>query len=674
MTIDSNSLSRTGRWSNLQWKINRLRTMDIKEVLWRSRRSARIGFERFWISLGLAPNIPNPDSAYGNPWISTLPTGFDQVDYTQAGERILSGRFDVFALRSAELGFPPDWNRDPKTGTRAPMSFGKTLNYRAESEVGDIKYVWEPNRHFEIVTLSQAFYLSGDVRFAVGARDLLVSWFRQCPYPWGPNWTSALEHAVRLVNWAYAWQFLGGGASQMFRGEQGKLFKRQWLETIFLHLHFIRGHLSRFSSANNHLLGEYMGLFIGTTVWPLWKETREWNALAKHGLETETFRQIGRDGVHLEQATWYEHEVADMLLHCGLFGRANGIEFDAKYWQRFISMLEHLASVMDASGHVPMFGDSDDAVIVRLSQEPDFNPYHSLLATGAVMFNRGDFKAKAGRFDDKSRWLLGDEGAVQFEALKGDGRGLPVRRAFESGGYWILGDKLESADEIRLVADAGDIGYLSIAAHGHADALSFTLSVRGREILIDPGTYSYHTQKRWRDYFRGTSAHNTLRVARQDQSVMGGNFLWLTHAHAQCHRFDSSKYRDVWEASHDGYLRLDGPVRHRRKLVLEKEIEQLEVIDWLEGAGQHFVELFWHFPEACIVKRSGTTFEVVDGDVKVQIHPPGELSARLVVGAESPPLGWVSPRFDEITPSTTLLCEGAVQAGTMLYTYFRIGR
>ena len=74
------------------------------------------------------------------------------------------------------------------------------------------------------------------------------------------------------------------------------------------------------------------------------------------------------------------------------------------------------------------------------------------------------------------------------------------------------------------------LGYLSIAAHGHADALSFTLSVGGNEILIDPGTFAYHTQKRWREYFRGTSAHNTLRVDGADQSVPGGNFLWTQHS------------------------------------------------------------------------------------------------------------------------------------------------
>src|SRR5205085_1921946 len=136
---------------------------------------------------------------------------------------------------------------------------------------------------------------------------------------------------------------------------------------------------------------------------------------------------------------------------------------------------------------------------------------------------------KSGMLDDKSRWLLGDAGAKKFQELKPAGA-VNVPRRFPEGGYYIMGCDFETEREIRIVVDAGPLGYGSIAAHGHADALAFTLSLGGLEFLIDPGTYAYHTKKQWRDYFRGTGAHNTVRVDVQDQSVAGGNFLWLEHA------------------------------------------------------------------------------------------------------------------------------------------------
>lgn len=643
--------------------------MDGSEIRYRARQAAQAQWERMGIGMAMREE---PAGETGRAWPGRPATGFDAALYTSAADRVMAGRFHLFASRELNPGFPPAWNRDPKSGTEAPLVFGKTMDYRNESLVGDIKYLWELNRHLELVTLAQAWHLTGDLRYAEGAREYLESWFRQCPCPKGPNWTSSLELAIRLLNWSYAWQLLGGDQSPLFEGGRGERFRRAWLESIYLHLRFVRGHLSRHSSSNNHLLGEYTGLFTGATVWPLWRECREWRELAGQALQDEALRQNAEDGVNREQAIWYEHEVADMLLHAGLIGRANGIEFSKEYWTRIAAMLEFISSVMDVAGQVPMIGDADDGVMVRFSQEPGFDVYQSLLATGAVLFGRRDFKAKGRRFDDKTRWLLGDAAAAQFERIPAWLDRNRVRREFPAGGYWILGDKLETPDETRIVADAGPLGFLSIAAHGHADALSLTLSYRGREILVDPGTYAFHTRKKWRDYFRGTSAHNTLRLDGQDQSVPGGNFLWLKHARAECRLFECRDEFEEWEASHDGYLRLPEPVRHRRRIFYDKRAATLEVTDTLDGTGTHTAELFWHFSEGCRVKPVGAGFEIRHQEITVRLQPPEMLDTRLVAGEDSPPLGWISRSFDHKSLTTTLVCKGEVKAPVTLHTRFEL--
>ncbi|HEX7976522.1 MAG TPA: heparinase II/III family protein, partial [Anaerolineales bacterium] len=454
----------------LLWKLNRLRVMGAAEIAYRVRQALQARLEQR--GMGLArPAVPL--ARLGTAWCVMQPAVQDIEPYRTAADRILSGRFDVFALQEAELGFPPRWNRDPKTGTEAPLAFGKALNYRDEHIVGDIKYLWEPNRHLELVTLAQAWRLTDELKYAEGCRTLLESWFEQCPYPLGPNWTSSLEQAVRLLNWSVAWQLLDGAASPVFAGETGEVFRRRWLDSVYRHCHFIAGHFSRFSSANNHLFGEYSGLFIGALMWPCWDESAHWLETARAGLEKEALRQNAADGVNREQAIWYHHEVADMMLLCGLAGKANAADFSADWWARLEKMLEFIAALMDVGGKVPMIGDSDDAVMVRFSREPAFNVYRSLLATGAVLFRREDFARKAETFDDKSRWLLGEEGNVAFvrlAALHPDER--QAKRVFPEGGYYILGDRFDTPDEVRIVADAGPLGYLSIAAHGHADVLA----------------------------------------------------------------------------------------------------------------------------------------------------------------------------------------------------------
>lgn len=655
--------------SDMLWKLHRLRAMDSGEIFYRLQQAVKAQAERFGLGLG-RPGVPA--GAAGKPWLNELPGEFDRTLYRDAADRVLAGRYDVFAMKDVDLGFPPQWNHDPKTGVQVPLVFGKTLNYRDERLAGDIKYLWEPNRHAELVTLAQAWKLTGEPKYVEASRLLLESWFDQCPYPLGPNWTSSLEHAVRLVNWCFAWHLLGGETSPLFEGDAGQAFKRRWLEVIYRHCHFIAGHFSLFSSANNHLLGECMGLLIGAITWPLWTESEGWRQLAHQGFESESLKQNFSDGVNREQAIWYQHEVADMMLLCGLIGRANGVEFAAAFWERLESMLGFIAGLMDAGGNMPMIGDSDDAVLVRFSREPEFDVYKSLLATGAVLFKREDFKAKSGNFDDKSRWLLGDAAAERFEALTVRFPETP-RREFPLGGYYLLGQHFGRPEEIRAVVDCGPLGYLSIAAHGHADALALTLSVAGKEMLIDPGTYAYHTRKDWRDYFRSTRAHNTICIDGQDQSVSGGNFMWLKHANAKLELWETDRQQDRLIGSHDGYCRLDDPVRHRRELVFDKTDNTFRVMDTLECEGRHRVEIHWHCHEDAEVSLLGAGVRITRATGKVTLTMEDDrFLLSLKRGEENPPLGWISRGFDSKLPCAVVVWSGEIKGTCKLETRMQI--
>src|SRR5262245_59759867 len=112
---------------SLAWKLRRLSAMERGEIAWRVRRELSAGLERLGVG---AAQVPTPSTARtGAAWVARLPTGFDSDKYRGAADRILAGDFNVFALRPAKLGFPPRWNRDPKTGREAPMTFGTSLNY-----------------------------------------------------------------------------------------------------------------------------------------------------------------------------------------------------------------------------------------------------------------------------------------------------------------------------------------------------------------------------------------------------------------------------------------------------------------------------------------------------------------------------------------------------------------
>ena len=658
----------TGReW--VKWRLNRLRCMTPAEIPHRVSRVFSAYAESIGGIFGQAA-VPAANLATtSKPWIHST-AQVQPARYIEAAERVAAGKLDVFALRNFDVGSPPRWNRDPKSGIEAPRSFGKLLDYRNPHLVGDIKYLWEPNRHLHLVTLAQAYALKRDDTYLRVIREHLESWFASCPYPMGANWSSSLEVAIRLINWSVTWQLLGGIDSPMFEGAQGARLRKRWLDSIYQHAQFVRGYFSLYSSANNHLIGEAAGLFIAAVTWPHWTNAKIWLSTAKAILEREAQLQNAPDGVNREQAVAYHHFVLDLLLICLLAGKRNRVWFSVAYETRLEAMLEYLASIMDVNGNVPMFGDSDDAQVVRLTPGEDFCSYRSLLATGAILFQSGEFKRKAGALDDKTRWLLGSEADELFEAQSVETTKLPMRQNFPLGGYYILGCDFETPNEVRLTVDAGPLGFQSIAAHGHADALSFTLSVGGMEFFIDPGTYAYHTQGAWRRYFRGTAAHNTVRVDKQDQSEPGGNFMWLRKAGAGCSLWASTPDEDLFEGWQNGYNRLADPVMHRRRISLRKEQRRIVIEDTLHMAAEHDIELLFHCNERCDVEAAPGGYLLKQGNKALLLELPAVAGAgsQVLIGGVAPIFGWVSRRFDNKQPAPTIVWQGRLRGEAVLRT------
>jgi hypothetical protein len=649
-------------------RLQQLRAMTLAEICYRLLRTLQAHAERATLARtrrpGTAREVPAPDLALaGNPWLKT-DGKVAAAAYAAAAEKIAEGWLDIYALRLVDLGSPPRWNRDPKSGIEAPATFGKLLDTGDSELVGDIKYLWQPNRHQHLVTLAQAYALTRKRAYLAVIEEHLESWFIACPPGTGPNWSSALESAVRLLNWSMTWQLLGGAK------EISPDLRDRWLRSIYEHCEFIRGWFTLHASAGHRLIGEAAGLFVAALTWPHWREARGWAATAKSILEREVRAQVSPDCVSREQSVGVQLFVLDLLQITLLGGKANAQWFSPDYESRVEAMLDFLASLMDAGGNVPMFGDADDAPATRLAPAADFSLARSLLATGAILFKRGDFKMKARVLDDRARWLLGAQADGQFAALDVETTRLPLRQAFPEGGYYVAGCAFDTPAEIRLVADAGPVGYRGAAAHGHADALSFTLSAGGCELLVDPGTYAYHTQEAWRRYFRSTAAHNTLRIDGLDQSVAGGRFFWQRKARAGCSLWLSSPEKDSFEAWHDGYMRLDDPVKHRRLIELDKRAGRVLIEETLEMAEEHEVELFFHFSELCRVDCVADGFVATQGPVSVKIQLPARegATARLYHGSLAPLCGWRSRTFDVRVPTPTVVWQARLAGPARLRT------
>lgn len=654
--------------SSLLWKLNRVRRMGAPELAWRIAQVWQRQFEKR--GFGLATTAPQPTAAAAG-WPALHPDTLDPTEkkaVVAQADALLRGEWRVFAMEDLALGLPPIWNRCPKTGVQAPMAHGTAIDYRREDLVGDIKYLWEPSRHLEVPVLAMAWSVTGDARYAMAARTLVASWIEQCPYPNGVHWASSLELAIRLLNWAVAWPLLDSPGAPTFAGDAGQRFQADWLRSVYQHADFIARHLSKHSSANNHLFGELMGLFVAALRWPCWPESEGWRRFSQDGLEQQAQVQNAADGVNLEQAIYYHHEVMDMMLLCDRFAQVAGHPFSPAFAGRLQAMAGFVHALMDRGGQVPMIGDADDATMLRLEAAAHATPYASLLASSAIRFGDAGFKAKAGVLDQKTRLLFGQAGVDRWKLIA-DAQPDQPRLAFPAGGYYLLGEHFGADDEVRAVIDCGPLGYLSIAAHGHADALAFTLSLGGDEVLVDPGTFCYHTQERWRNHFRSTAAHNTVNIDGLDQSVIGGNFMWMQHAPSQLERHDTDGPVQTFAGRHGGYQRLPDPVTHRRKVELARGERRLQVTDTLECQAQHTVGIHWQLAEQCTVQLVDGAAEVRCGRWRVTIAC-GHAGLRPTVlrGSDQPPGGWISRRFDSKQPADQLRWTGEISGTTEILT------
>jgi hypothetical protein len=495
-------------------------------------------------------------------------------------ERILQHRFDLLGYENLDYGPEIDWHLDLVHGKRGPNKPAFKIKYLDFAEVGDAKVTWELNRHQHLVTLAKAYCLTGDSRYAREIFSQWQHWRAANPYPNGMNWASSLEVAFRSLSWIWVY-FLMQNSEEMTAD-----LRSEWIKALALSGRHIETYLSTYFSPNTHLLGEGVALFFLGTLFPELPKARR---LKERGWEIvlEAARtQVRPDGFYFEQSTYYHVYALDLFLHARILASRNDEQIPAEYDSTMVKMLDALC-LLGRAGVVPSLGDDDGGRLF----DPRRNRSQYLLdplSTGAVLYQRGDFKFIAGRPREETLWLLGSEGLRRFEELRSY-EPSGASSALKDSGLYLMADS-ESGQQ--LLIDAGPHGP-GTAGHGHADALSIHLAGGGETFLMDPGTLEYvGDAPADRIFFRGTAAHNTLRVDERDQAEGVPPFAWRDLPNVNAERWVAGEAFDLFAGSHDGYRRLPLPVRHQRWVFHRKHHFWL-VRDVASGEGSHQLEVSW---------------------------------------------------------------------------------
>jgi Heparinase II/III-like protein/Heparinase II/III N-terminus len=505
---------------------------------------------------------------------------------------ICEHRFRLLGYENLNYGKNIDWHLDLVHGKRAPLDAWFKIPFLDFSVVGDHKITWELNRHQHLVTLAKARLLTGNAKYTDELIAQWRSWVKANPYPLGINWGSSLEVAFRSLSWIWVDQMLADFP-------ECADFRTEMMPALAFHGQYIERYLSTYFSPNTHLLGEAVALFFLGTLYPQMPEAARWKKSGWQIVLHEAERQVRPDGVYFEQSLHYHVYALDFFLYARLLASRNGVEIPDVYDAVLGRMLDVVAALAQ-TGLAEGFGDDDGGRLFnprRNRTEQTSDP----LALGTVIYSR---TFSAARLTEECIWLFGSRAVEQLSIDSAKTKQIAVAKSvgFPDGGIYVMADADPFAQVLAI--DAGPQG-VGRSGHGHADALSLRLTMNGRRWLVDSGSGVYISDNiAERNHFRGTAAHNTLRIDGQDQAVADEAFSWTEIPTTRVESWITGNSFSYFVGSHNGYERLPDPVKHRR-FVLKIAGGPCLVRDMALGRMEHEVEVRWNFASDLKVRSVG---------------------------------------------------------------------
>lgn len=613
--------------------------------------------DALWAELAEAPFFLHPSER--DRWTTVFLERYPEArrEIIDAAERVLRHEFDLLGSGVCALGPHLPWLEDFKTRRTWPLQYSPDIEFSELDRPTDVKVPWELSRCQHFGVLGQAYWLTGDERYAQEYVDEISDWIDRNPWGQGVNWICAMDVALRAANWIWGFYFFAGSRACATPGFRGQL-----LRSLYLHGEWVSTHLEKGPVNGNHYLSDGVGLVFLGTFFKRAAKGRHWLAQGREIVLDEMLLQVTADGVDFEASTAYHRLVLELFLTGYQLLRLHGETIPAPQWARLEKMFEFVEAYIKPGGLAPLLGDADDGRVQIMGRQA-IGDHRYLLATAAALFSRGDFKRGAGEFWEESFWMLGPDAAAAFDqvALPAEPAGSA---AFVEGGYYVLREA-----DTHVFIDCANVGMRGIGGHGHNDILSFELVLDGVPLVTDCGAYLYTASREWRNRFRSTAFHSTVQVDGEELNrFIGPNALWQLHNDATPEgvSFHQEPGRDRFRGSHAGYLRLPSPVSVTREVALASGTALVAVADTLDGAGSHLIE--WRFPLDPDVQAEilGQDVRFGHGGRERWLLPVGPLP-----GEWSLEPGWVSASYGVRRDTSVLTLRGRLhlpQQMTYLFT------
>lgn len=483
-----------------------------------------------------------------------------------------------------------------------------TRNYSGDNYS---EWTWQLNRHHNWVTMGQAYWETGNEKYAKAFVSQLNSWLNQCHIPdnsgnsIGSPWRT-LEAGLRTMgNWPNAFYYFLGSPS----------FDDESIFKMVMSFYEHGKHLRTYNSSNNWLSIEMNGLYVVGAMFPEFNEAEEWREYASGKLYDEEVNQFYSDGAQVELSPGYHANSATCIVSVYKIASLNGYNLAKDYVDRLEQVYEVYLKLMMPDRLLPAVNDAS------------WVDCHKYLEEGKALFPSNK----------------------EFEYIlsKGDRGYAPSYTStwMPWAGWYVMRSGWDN-DALYSFFEVGPYG----ADHQHEDKLSFIISAYGQRLITECGLYAYD-KSQWYDYAISSRGHNVARVDGMDQNRRAICYEDVIKYSRQKlnNKWKTSRKYDYGEGQYfEGFgPNLDSTVVHNRSIKFVKNNYWIVTDTFYPKDDKHHTydiwfhfntmdyELFPEFNMVCSKDKSGANIAIV------RLNDSGSL--KMVVGQKYPEVqGWVS--------------------------------
>jgi hypothetical protein len=270
-------------------------------------------------------------------------------------------------------------------------------------------------------------------------------------------------------------------------------------------------------------------------------------------------------------------------------------------------MIGYMVVITTPDGRIPNIGDSDDGRGFKFSGSGDFWDMRDTISSGSVLFENGEMKCVSRKCYEETFWLFGVSGFQRFLAIKATEPQSLYGLLNDSGHYVVRSSWRDDADYIFIRAGEFGMGGDGFSSHSHDDLLSPIIYLKGKQILMDSGTFEYNSESSVRNKFKVASAHNNISWSGRI-AIPKPNFGWEMTYNAKI-KNKSINYDGV--IAEFGIGKITG---YTRVFLYDSENRSFTIEDKFDN---DFNDLEWnfHIPGNFIVKSGPESVEILENNV-----------------------------------------------------------